>query len=94
MFSAFFAGAFLLVTGTIGYDVSRLSGPFRGGRWVDGPVWWQILLGVGFLLLATFLSRRLGGPGWRFVRRPPQRRIVKYVGRGSTYESIRRREED
>jgi hypothetical protein len=59
MFTALAAGGFLVVTGSIGWNVSYLHGFFEGGRWVDGPIWWQIALGVGLLLLGVYWSRRL-----------------------------------
>ena len=92
MFSAFAAGAFLVVTGSIGFDVSYMHGVFKGGRWVDGPVWWQIALGVGLLLFGAYTLRRLGEPRWTFTR-SPRDRIVKNVGHGKTYgaESQERR---
>jgi hypothetical protein len=83
MFSALAAGAFLLVTGSIGWNVSHMRGFFEGGRWVDGPIWSQIALGAGLLLLGAYWSRRLGGPGWTLTR-TPRDRIIKNVGRGKT----------
>ena len=83
MFSAFAAGAFLVVTGSIGWNVSHLHGFFQGGRWAGGIIWWQVALGVGFLLLGTHLFRRLGEPAPTRTR-APQERIVKHVGRGKT----------
>ena len=68
MFSAFAAGAFLVVTGSIGFDVSYMHGFFEGGRWVGGPIWGQIALGVGFLLLGACSSRRLDEPGQTSTR--------------------------
>lgn len=83
MFSAFAAGAYLVVTGYIGLDVSNLHGMFRGTKWVDGPVWWQIGLGSGLLLLGVYWSRRLGGPRWT-SQRAPRERIIKDVGSGKS----------
>ena len=60
MFSALAAGAFLFVTGSIGFDVRYMHGFFEGGRWVGGPVWGQIGIGAGLLLLGAYWSRRLG----------------------------------
>ncbi len=60
MFSAFAAGAALVVTGSMGFDVSYMHGFFEGGRWAHGPLRGQIALGIGFLLLGAFWSRRLG----------------------------------
>ena len=83
MFSAFAAGAFLVVTGLIGWNVSHLHGLFKGGRWEQGVIWWQLALGVGFLLLGVYLFRRLGEP-WSASPRTPRGRIVKHVGSGRT----------
>ncbi len=57
MFSAFTAGVFLVVTGLIGWNVGRHA-TFTEGRWHDGPLWWQIALGFGFLLLSVYWARR------------------------------------
>jgi hypothetical protein len=83
MFSAFAAGGFLVVTGSIGFDVSYMHGFFEGGRWVEGPIWGQTALGVGFVLLGAYWSRRLGEPVGTSTR-TPRARIVKNVGRGRT----------
>ncbi len=80
MFSALAAGAYLVVTGVIGLDISYQRGTFQGTKWVDGPVWWQIALGAGLLLLALFLSRRLPS---RWMPVPvPRARVIKDVGAG------------
>jgi len=59
VFTSVAAGLFLVVTGVIGWNVSRLHGMFEGGRWQDGPVGWQIGLGIALLLLGAFWSRRV-----------------------------------
>ena len=87
VFTALAAGGYLLVTGIIGYDVRALNGLFRGGRWVDAPVWWQVALGVGVLLLAGFWIRRLPSSTWLAIVVP--RRVTKNAGSG-TSESARR----
>lgn len=83
MFSAFAAGAFLFISGSIGWNVGHMHGSFQGSRWADGPIWSQIALGVGFLLLGIYWSRRLGGTGWTSTR-APRNRIIKNVGSGKT----------
>jgi hypothetical protein len=88
MFTAFAAGAYLVVTGSIGWNVSAMHGV---SRWVDAPIWWQVALGVGFLLLGAYWSRRLGEPAWTFTRTPPDR-IIKNVGRGKTSAAQQRQE--
>jgi hypothetical protein len=52
-----------LATGTMGYGVGYMHGLFEGGRWVNAPVWWPIVSGVGLLLLGRYWSRRLGEAG-------------------------------
>jgi hypothetical protein len=83
MFSAFAAGAGLVVTGSIGLDISRMRGLFAGTRWVESPIWWQIVVGSGLLLLGVFFSRRLGEPPLTFTR-APRRRRTKDVGAGKS----------
>jgi hypothetical protein len=78
VFTSLTAGLFLVVTGAIGWNVSRMSGLFNGGRWHDGPVWWQIGLGTTLLLLGIHWARRIIDPRTPLsARRPP-----KWVGRG------------
>ena len=81
VFTALFAGGFLLVTGIIGYDVGSLRGLFRGGRWVESPVWWQIALGTGLIVLAGFLIRRLPH---RWMAVMTSRRRLVNVGSGKS----------
>ena len=83
MFSALAAGAYLFISGVIGWNLGTMRGSLQGSRWADGPIWSQIALGVALLLLGTYWSRRLDGPGWTFTR-APRNRIVKNVGSGRT----------
>jgi hypothetical protein len=87
VFTAFAAGAFLLVTGVIGLDVSYMRGFFEGTKWVPGPVWWQIALGSGLLLLGVYWSRRLGAPRWTSSPTPPAR-VIKDVGAGKSSGAV------
>ena len=64
VFSALALGAFLLVTGAIGYTVDRHNAFVAGTPWGDAPVWRQVIAGVGMLLLGVYGSRRL----WRVTR--------------------------
>lgn len=52
-------GLWFTVAGAIGWDLRDLRGFFQGTKWVDGPIWWQIGLGVALLTLAVFLGRRV-----------------------------------
>ena len=61
-------GLLLLVSGLIGWDLSHSRGWFQGTKWVDGPIWWQVGLGAGLLLVAGFLARRI-------TTRPTSRRL-------------------
>jgi hypothetical protein len=90
MFSAFAAGTFLLITGLIGWNVRNMRGLFEGGQWADGPIVWQIVLGVGFLLLGGYWSRHLGEPEWN-PPSTPREQIIKHVGRGRTSDADKRR---
>jgi|RhiMetdeSRZDD1v2_1073273.scaffolds.fasta_scaffold05650_10 hypothetical protein len=91
MFSALAGGAFLVVTGSIGWSVSRMHGFFEGGRWAGGPIWTQIVLGLGFLLLGVYWSRHLAEPDSPSARTPPAR-IVKNVGSGKTLRAAQQQE--
>ena len=53
------AGLLLAVTGAIGWDVSDAHGLFGGMKWVDGPIWWQLGLGVAMVAVAVFMGRRV-----------------------------------
>jgi MYXO-CTERM domain-containing protein len=66
VFSATAAGLLFFVAGLIGWDLSYSHGWFQGTKWVDGPVWWEVGIGLGLLLLAGFWARRI-------PRRPAQR---------------------
>jgi hypothetical protein len=59
VFSTGFSGLLFFVAGLIGWDLKYSHGWFQGTRWVDGPIWWEVLLGSGLLLLAGFWARRV-----------------------------------
>ncbi len=58
VFTAAMGGLLFLVGGVIGYDLTHGTGP-GDTRWTNQPIWWQIALGLAFLLLAGFWARRL-----------------------------------
>ena len=82
MFTAFAAGAYLVVTGAIGYDVGYLHGFFAGGRWTDHVIWWQVTVGIALLALGAHWFRRLSEPGP--VERAPRHPSLVNVGAGRT----------
>jgi hypothetical protein len=53
------AGLWLTIAGAIGWDISHMHGFFRGTKWVEGPIWWQVGLGTALLALAAVLARRV-----------------------------------
>ena len=71
VFSVGFLGLLFFVSGIVGWDLSHSHGWFRGTKWVDGPVWWQIALGAGLLVLAMFWARRVPMPSTSARRSPP-----------------------
>jgi hypothetical protein len=58
VFSATAAGLLFFIARPSGWDLSHSHGLFQGTRWVEHPVWWQVIVGLGFLLLAGFWARR------------------------------------
>ena len=52
-------GLWLTAAGAIGLDLSNVHGFFQGTKWVDGPIWWQVGIGVVLLGVAVFLARRV-----------------------------------
>jgi hypothetical protein len=59
VFSVATAGLLFFVAGLIGWDLSYSHGWFQGTKWVDAPIWWEVGLGLGLLLLAGFWARRV-----------------------------------
>jgi hypothetical protein len=59
VFTAAAVGLFLLVTGSIGFEVRGMHGAFAGGRWSDPPIWWQVALGTAALLASMRWARSL-----------------------------------
>ena len=71
VFSVGVAGLLFFIAGLTGWDLQYSHGWFRGTKWVEGPIWWEIGLGAGLLVLALFWARR--------VPTPP---LVRQAGRG------------
>lgn len=59
VFSAVAGGLLFFITGLIGCDLSKSRQFLRGTAWVDGPIWWQLTLGVALLLLAAYWARHV-----------------------------------
>jgi hypothetical protein len=89
MFSSLFFGAFLLVTGLIGYDTQQRAKLFADSRWMGRPILWQIAAGTGLVLVGLYLARRLGVFRWEVVDGPASPRI-KSVGSGRSTGAARR----
>jgi hypothetical protein len=59
VFNAAAAGLLFFIAGISGWDLRYSHGWFQGTKWVEGPLWWQVSLGFGLLLLAGFWARRV-----------------------------------
>ena len=51
-------GALFLVAGLIGYTIQKSNWSIIAGSWSDGPVWWEVRLGVVALALAAYFWRK------------------------------------
>jgi hypothetical protein len=60
-FYAFFTltlfGLLFSITGAIGWEPVKRDGIFWGGRWVEGPLWGEIGLGIACLFGAAIAFR-------------------------------------
>jgi hypothetical protein len=69
-FHAFFTlvliGLYFFVTGAIGWQIASHNPIFIGGRWIDGPVWSQLGVGLACFGAAAFaFSRAVRDPRLR-----------------------------
>jgi hypothetical protein len=55
-------GLWLVGFGLAGGDLRYSHGWFRGVQWADAPVWWEIAVGIGLLVLAATWARPLLRP--------------------------------
>ncbi len=46
-----------LMAGAVGFRLSRRDRFFAGSAWVDGPIWWQIAVGLALIPIAVLLWR-------------------------------------
>lgn len=56
-FTLTLVGLFFAITGAIGWEPRGRDGLFMRGRWVDGPLWDQIGLGIACLIGAAIAFR-------------------------------------
>jgi hypothetical protein len=59
VFSTAAVGLLFTVAGVGGWDLSHSHGWFQGTKWVDGPVWWQVGVGIASLALSAFFAGRV-----------------------------------
>jgi hypothetical protein len=59
VFSVGSVGLLLTGLGLAGGDMRGSRGWFRGIEWADGPVWWQVGIGLAMLALAVVWARRI-----------------------------------
>jgi hypothetical protein len=57
-FGATFVVIFLLVPGLLGYEMHKSDWSIIRVTEHDGPVWWQIYLGLAFVLPAAYFWRK------------------------------------
>jgi hypothetical protein len=59
VFTSATLGLLLAGFGLAGGDLRYSHGWFRGVKWSESPIWWQIGLGAALLLLAALRSRAI-----------------------------------
>jgi hypothetical protein len=59
------AAALFLVTGLIGYTLSKHDRFVAGTPWSPSVIWWQVAIGAALLAAAVWFWRA----GWRGLRR-------------------------
>jgi hypothetical protein len=57
-FGTTFAAVLLLVPGLLGYELHKSNWSIVSVSVTDGPVWWQIYLGLAFVLPAAYFWRK------------------------------------
>ena len=57
-FGATFGAVLLLVPGVLGYELHKSDWSIMRVTASDGPVWWQIYLGLAFVLPALYFWRK------------------------------------
>ena len=57
-FGMTFAALLLVVPGVLGYELHKSDWSFMRVTVNDGPVWWQIYLGLAFVLPAVYFWRK------------------------------------
>ena len=59
VFSAAAMGLLLAGVGLAGGDLRHSHGLFRGVRWSESPVWWQVAVGAVLLVVAASWARSI-----------------------------------
>ena len=57
-FTATAASALFLIAGIIGLNLSKRSRFLADTAWTDGVIWWQVVVGLVLVPVATFFLRR------------------------------------
>lgn len=57
-FGTTFVAVFLLVPGLLGYELHKSDWSIMRVTVSDGPIWWQIYLGLAFVLPAMYFWRK------------------------------------
>lgn len=57
-FSATAASVLYVVSGLIGYNLSKHDRFVAGSVWKDGVIWWEVLVGLALVPVAILLLRR------------------------------------
>ena len=57
-FSTTAAAMFFIVAGLVGYNMMRRGQAFAGPTWSNSVVWWQVEVGVLFIVIAAYFWYR------------------------------------
>jgi membrane protein implicated in regulation of membrane protease activity len=56
--SATLGAMLFLAAGVSGYTMNKHDAFVAGTRWTDGPIWWQVAVGLVLLAASVWLWRR------------------------------------
>jgi hypothetical protein len=57
-FSGTLAALLFIGAGAAGYNMSRYQRSVEGTAWRDGVIWWEVWIGVAFLVIAVAMWQR------------------------------------